>query len=399
MKNKYLIIILSVFSLIYGSTIIISTNFFIKEYDYNYSLLLNNIIDEIHNQNPEIDKQKIIEILNKKELKESNTLKEYGIDINKESIGLSTQHVLNKLIIANSVFIIIYLLIIVIIIITYNHIINKRIRKITKYVEEINKKNYKLDIISNGENSLSLLQNEIYKTMVMLKESADNSLNDKQQLKDSLSDISHQLKTPLTSISIMLDNIIDNADMEPAIREDFILDIKREIMNINFLVQNILKLSKFDANIIDFSSEYIEVKELINETVKKVLVLSDLKNIKIDVKCDKDMKIKGDFKWEVEALSNILKNCVEHAEFGSIVKIHATDNRIYAIISIEDQGTTIDSQDINHIFERFYKGKNSTKDSIGIGLALAKTIIEKDNGAISVESKDNITEFKIKYFN
>lgn len=233
----------------------------------------------------------------------------------------------------------------------------------------------------------------------MLKESADNSLNDKKQLKESLSDISHQLKTPLTSISIMLDNIIDDTNMDSEIREDFILDIKREINNINFLVQNILKLSQFDANTIKFSSEYISVKDILDESVKKVLALSDLKNVKVSVKCDKSINIKGDLRWETEALTNIIKNCIEHAIPESTVSITATDNRIYSMISIKNQGKTIPKKEITHIFERFYKGQDSSKDSVGIGLALAKTIVEKDGGTITVESKNNETEFRVKYFN
>ena len=111
------------------------------------------------------------------------------------------------------------------------------------------------------------------------------------------------------------------------------------------------------------------------------------------------MKIKGDFKWEIEALTNIIKNSIEHADPGSTVTITTIDNRIFGIISIKNTGKSIPKKEITHIFERFYKGENSSKDSVGIGLALAKTIIEHDGGTISVESKDNETEFKIKYFN
>lgn len=399
MKNKYLILILTIVSLVFCGVFLTVTSHYINEYDYNFNIQISNLIYEIKKEYPEIDEKRLIEVLNTEEVMDNKLLRDYGIDINTESISKSNQLIINKLILSNIIIIMFFTIIVLLIIVIYNKYINYHIVKITQYVEEINKKNYKLDIISNGENSLSLLQNEIYKTMVMLKEAAENSLSDKQQLKDSLSDISHQLKTPLTSISIMLDNIIDDSNMPSNIREDFILDIKREITNINFLVQNILKLSKFDANTINFTKEYIDINKLINETVQKVSVLSDLKNINIKISCDKGMKIKGDFKWEVEALTNILKNCVEHAYENSQVIIEATDNRIYSIISIQNQGDTIDSNDIKHIFERFYKGKNSNKDSVGIGLSLAKTIIEKDNGTISVESKDNITEFKVKYFN
>ncbi len=399
MKNKIVILIGSIISLFFLMLLAINTNNFIKEYDYNYNIIVNNLVSEIKKKYPEVSTNNIIAILNKKHLGDDNALKEYGIDIRKESVSLSNQATIDNMYISNAIIIIVYAAVLLIFFLIYNKIVNNKITEITKYVEEINRKNYKLDILSNKENSLSLLQNEIYKTMVMLKEAADNSLNDKKQLKDSLSDISHQLKTPLTSIGIMLDNIIDDPMMEESVREDFILDIKREINNINFLVQNILKLSKFDANTITFSEEYISVQKIIDESVKNVLPLTDLKDVKIAVKCDKSLKIKGDLKWEIEALTNVVKNCVEHANEQSTVSITATDNRIFAIISIKNAGNTIPKEEISHIFERFYKGKNSSKDSVGIGLALSKTIVERDGGTISVESKNNETEFKIKYFN
>ena len=399
MKNKIVILIGSIISLFFLMLLAINTNNFIKEYDYNYNIIVNNLVSEIKKKYPEVSTNNIIAILNKKHLGDDNALKEYGIDIRKESVSLSNQATIDNMYISNAIIIIVYAAVLLIFFLIYNKIVNNKITEITKYVEEINRKNYKLDILSNKENSLSLLQNEIYKTMVMLKEAADNSLNDKKQLKDSLSDISHQLKTPLTSIGIMLDNIIDDPMMEESVREDFILDIKREINNINFLVQNILKLSKFDANTITFSEEYISVQKIIDESVKNVLPLTDLKDVKIAVKCDKSLKIKGDLKWEIEALTNVVKNCVEHANEQSTVSITATDNRILAIISIKNAGNTIPKEEISHIFERFYKGKNSSKDSVGIGLALSKTIVERDGGTISVESKNNETEFKIKYFN
>ena len=399
MKNKALIIIVSTLSFIFLVFLGINTNNAIREYDYNFNVLLDNLLFKIKEEYPDMDITELVTILNDDKLEDNNLLKKYGIDIKKESISVINNNTINKMYISNGIIITIYILVLIIFLLIYNKLINQRINKITKYVEEINRKNYKLDILSNKENSLSLLQNEIYKTMVMLKESADNSLNDKKQLKESLSDISHQLKTPLTSISIMLDNIIDDTNMDSEIREDFILDIKREINNINFLVQNILKLSQFDANTIKFSSEYISVKDILDESVKKVLALSDLKNVKVSVKCDKSINIKGDLRWETEALTNIIKNCIEHAIPESTVSITATDNRIYSMISIKNQGKTIPKKEITHIFERFYKGQDSSKDSVGIGLALAKTIVEKDGGPITVESKNNETEFRVKYFN
>ena len=232
----------------------------------------------------------------------------------------------------------------------------------------------------------------------MLKESAENSNQDKINLKKSLEDISHQLKTPLTSILILLDNLIDDQNMNIETRNDFLTDIKREIININFLVQSILKLSKFDANTIHFIKEETTLNKIIKEAVKNVSTLCDLRNIKIEINGDEDAKIICDAKWQIEAITNILKNSIEHSQDNHKIVVKYEKNNIYSNIEIQDYGEGISKKDLKHIFERFYKGENASKDSIGIGLALSKTIIEEDNGTISVESNENGTKFTIKYY-
>ena len=295
-------------------------------------------------------------------------------------------------------YIIIFALILVIIFINvYVYLNNRNVKKLVYYVEEINKKNYKLDIISNKESDLSILQNEIYKTMVMLRENADNSLKDKKNLKDSLSDISHQLKTPLTSISIMLDNIIDDPNMDDSIRNDFIMDIKREIININFLVYNILKLSLFDTNTVKFRREMVNLEEIINTSIKNVSLLADLKNINITVEGNLDYFIKADSKWEIEAITNIIKNSIEHSNENQDVVIKTRKNDVFTELSINDRGVGISSKDIKNVFKRFYK-LNDNDNGVGIGLSLAKEIIEADNGTIKVKSEvGKGTSFIIRY--
>ena len=285
-----------------------------------------------------------------------------------------------------------------IIFLSYNKKKEKDINDITKYIEEINKKNYELQIDSITEDELSILKNEIYKTTIMLKESAENSNQDKINLKKSLEDISHQLKTPLTSILILLDNLIDDPNMNAETRNDFITDIKREIININFLVQAILKLSKFDANTIHFIKQEITLNEIIEEAVKNVSTLCDLRNIKIEIIGDENAKIICDAKWQIEAITNILKNSIEHSQDNHKIVVKYEKNSIYSNIEIQDFGDGISQKDLKHIFERFYKGENASKESIGIGLALSKTIIEEDNGTISVDSNENGTKFTIKYY-
>lgn len=173
-----------------------------------------------------------------------------------------------------------------------------------------------MEILSIKEDELSILKNEIYKTTVMLKEVAEHSVKAKENLKESLSDISHQLKTPLTSILVILDNLIDDAEMEAEVRQDFIRDIKREISNINFLVQSLLKLSKLDSHTVVFLKEEVSVQKIVDAAVQNVSTLCDLKNISIETMCvceTQEPVLVCDFRWQVEAVTNVLKNCVEHS--------------------------------------------------------------------------------------
>lgn len=396
---KYIILIFIIF-LIYLISILLFNNYQYKKYTLNYNTKINSVLSLLIDKYPSLTKEELINILNNSTDTKENILKQYGLDIEKDSFILNNEKVyLNSIkatiIITSSLF-----LIVLFIILVHEYIKLKNINNLTKVLEEINNKNYKIDIDDFREDELSILKSEIYKTTIMLKEQADNSTLDKINLKDSLSNISHQLKTPLTSINIMLDNILDSEEMSEDVRTEFINNIKREISNINFLVAGILKLSRLDANVVNFMVEKVKVKDIINECIKNVSSLCDLKNISIDVAGNEMLKINCDFKWEVEAITNILKNCVEHSNNNSKIDIKYINNKMYTEITIKDYGKGISENDVKHIFERFYKGSNSTSDSIGIGLSLSKSIIEQENGTINVNSKLNKgTIFTIRYYN
>lgn len=369
-----------------------------KTYTYNFNQKIAGIIDNVLEKYPDIEKREIVEILNSSDKTNNEILREYGIELDKDSVILENNTDFQKFIIIDINTLILFILILSIIFFKYNQSESKKINEITKYIEEINRGNYKLNIEENTEDELSILKNELYKITIMLKEVAENSQKDKTTLKDSLSDISHQIKTPITSILIMLDNILSDENMPEDIKKDFIKDIKREIINIKFLVESILKLSKIDSNSIKFIKKEVFIKDIINEAVKNVSMLSELKNIEIIVSGDDSIKTICDLKWQVEAITNILKNCIEHSYENRKIYINYNQNNMYTELKIEDNGTGIDAKDLPHIFERFYKGKNSSSDSVGIGLALSKSIIESNNGYIQVDSKLNKgTTFIIKY--
>lgn len=369
-----------------------------KTYTKNFNNKISAIINVIKKDYPKITDKEIIKIINNDTLKTNDFFNKYGIDVNNKSILIKNDRDYHKFLAINLSFLTITVVILLIIYIRYNYKKEKDIKVIIKCIEQINKKNYEIQIDSISEDELSILKNEIYKTTIMLKEAAENSSKDKLNLKKSLEDISHQLKTPLTSILVMLDNIIEDSNMEEKIRNDFIVDIKRNVLNINFLVQSLLKLSKFDANTVHFVKQENDLKTIVEESIKNVSTLCDLRNINIKLNIKENSKIICDDKWQIEALTNIIKNAIEHSKNNSNIIINIENNNVYSMIEVIDFGEGIAKKDIKHIFERFYKCKNTKTDSIGIGLALAKTIIEEDKGIISVESNKLETKFIIKYY-
>jgi len=369
-----------------------------KTYTKNFNNKISAIINVIKKDYPKITDKEIIKIINNDKMETNDFFNKYGIDVNNKSILIKNDRDYHKFLAINLSFLTITVVILLIIYIRYNYKKEKDIKDIIKCIEQINKKNYEIQIDSISEDELSILKNEIYKTTIMLKEAAENSSKDKLNLKKSLEDISHQLKTPLTSILVMLDNIIEDSNMEEKIRNDFIVDIKRNVLNINFLVQSLLKLSKFDANAVHFVKQENDLKTIVEESIKNVSTLCDLRNINIKLNIKENSKIICDDKWQIEALTNIIKNAIEHSKNNSNIIINIENNNVYSTIEVIDFGEGIAKKDIKHIFERFYKCKNTKTDSIGIGLALAKTIIEEDKGTISVESNKLETKFIIKYY-
>lgn len=395
MKNKTIkkyilsLIILLIFNI---SLIFILNRYEYKTYAKNYNDKINSIISSIKDKYPDIEESDIIEIINSEENSE-DILNKYGIN----SIKLNDK-VNNKITIISLIIIITFDSLIILIFYLYDKNKSKKIKEIIKMISKINNRQFDIDINDFNEGELSILKNEISKTSIMLRQVADNSVKDKLNLKDSLGDISHQLKTPLTSITIMIDNILDNPDMDEKTRKKFLINIKREILNINFLVMSLLKLSKFDANVVKFNKESVYLKDIINESIKNVSMIKELKNITIKVSGDDNIKLLCDFKWQVESITNILKNSIEHTSEYGTVEVNYSENKLYTRILIKDNGKGIDSDDLPHIFDRFYKGKNGSNDSFGIGLSLSKTIIEKEGGSITVKSTPNIgTIFTIKY--
>lgn len=358
---------------------------------------INDIINNVMEKYPEVKEEDILKIINNRDDSSENILEKYGYDDELSYIKELRENI-NKNLINTAVLIGIFGIASLSIFMRYVLIQEKELKEINEYIKEVNNKNYSLKIEDNKDGELSRLRNELYKTTVILREAAENSEEEKEKLSIAIADISHQLKTPLTSIRIMLDNISDNPDMLQEIREDFIQDISKQVEHMSSLVISLLKIAKFDAGTIKMENEEIDAKKLIDSVINNLAILIEIKEIEVITKIDEKAIFIADYKWQQEALTNILKNAIEHSQPKSNIYIIVENTSIFLKIKIKDEGQGIAQKDLKHIFERFYKAKNCNEDSIGIGLSLAKTIIEQNNGYIKATSEvGKGTLFEIKY--
>lgn len=279
--------------------------------------------------------------------------------------------------------------------VTYKRI--KEIRILSDYLRQINDGEFDLDIKDNKEGELSILKNNIYKVVVTLRSQHELLKKDKTFLADSLADISHQLKTPITAMTVMTDLLRQETDDNK--RREIVDVINSQLAKMNWLIVTLLKLSKIDAGAVEFKKEFIYVKDLIKNSVGPFLISAELKGVEIITECDDELFINADENWFAEALSNIVKNCVEHTERGGRVYVKGFQSPVYTSIIIEDNGTGIDKEDLPYIFERFYKGKDQNDTSVGIGLALSKAVLNRNGAVVDVFSEKDIgTRFEIKIY-
>ena len=402
MKNKNIkLIIIPLTILMIFTCIVISMQTYsqYKKISVITNEKISEIIEYIIKENPSIDTKKIIQILNSNEYKVGEEeLKKYGINIEEINSIIAVRKQMKTNIILNIILIVLFSVLYMAIIFIYLKQRDKKINQITQYINEIKNRKYDLNINENSEDELSNLKNELYKITIMLKEESEISRQDKEKIKMSVEDISHQLKTPLTSIMIMLDNLKDNPNMDEDTKQKFIFEISKQVDWINWLVISILKLSRLEADVVKFSNNKINVKKFIDEIIGNLEIPIEIKNQKISIEGDEAASFIGDYKWQQEAITNIIKNAIEHNKENGKITIKYEENVLFTKITIIDEGQGIAKEDLKHIFERFYKAQNSSDNSVGIGLSLAKNIIEKNNGMINCKSEiGNGTEFIVKY--
>lgn len=274
-----------------------------------------------------------------------------------------------------------------------------RYQKIAELAVDVNRilhgdNTISLEKYSEGE--LGILHSEIYKMTIRLREQQQQLINDKVYLADSIADISHQIKTPLTSINLLI-QFLSEPNLSEERRKQLTNELYLLLSRIEWLITTLLKISKIDAGAVKFKSDTISMQELINNSCAPLLVPIELRCQELVINAKGYFK--GDIAWTCEAIGNIVKNCMEHTMQGGKIEIETNENALYSEILIMDNGKGIANEDIQHIFERFYKGKDSDEKSFGIGLALSRMIITGQNGTVKAENrKPNGALFSIRFY-
>lgn len=275
-----------------------------------------------------------------------------------------------------------------------------RYKKIAELSSDVNRilhgdSHINLDKYSEGE--LAILQSEIYKMTVRLREQKQRLLDDKIYLSDSIADISHQIRTPLTSINLLV-SFLSETDITDERRLALTHELYDLLSRIDWLITSLLKISKLDAKTVQFKTEEIPMDELIKKSASPLLVPIELRRQELLITAEGTLSV--DIAWTCEALTNIIKNCMEHTPDGGKITICTSSNALFSEIIITDNGHGILKDDLPHIFERFYKGSNSDDKSFGIGLALARMIITAQSGTIKAEnSLPSGAKFTIRFYN
>lgn len=375
-KSKKHVFILLIFTLIISIMMGFLINKLISYENYkNNSSFINAFLLE----NPNLEEEVFTALklsMDKPVDYEINVLEQYGYTYNTFS---STSY--KGVLFISSISVLMLLLLFLAILILQRKRNLSRIQSLSNYLSKINHTGQE-NILIPIEDDFSILEDEIYKTIMELKTTKESALKERNILADNLADISHQLKTPIAAISLMV-QLIDTDTGEDQV---YIDKIKFQIDRIEYLISTLLKLSKLDAGAVNFENANINMYSLICQVTEQIEPLATSKSLDIQFEESSNVSIIGDRNWIGEALTNILKNCCEHTPEGGRINISYFDNPLYAEIVITDSGFGFSKEDLPNLFKRFYKGKNTDKNSLGIGLALSKTIIENQDGLIKAEN-------------
>lgn len=273
----------------------------------------------------------------------------------------------------------------------------RRLEKMASDADRILHGERDLDLEQYREGELSILANELQKMLLRLTEQSDRLQREKGYLRDSLADISHQLKTPLTSLNLLFSRLSKEEDVTA--RHRMAYEGIHLLERVAWLVDALLKISKIDAGTAVFARERVGSRELLEQALEPLRIPMELRAQTVVRRIEGEPGFLGDLAWSAEALGNILKNCMEHTPQDGKIWIGALENRLFTEFVIEDNGKGISPEDLPHLFERFYRGADSPDSSVGIGLALARMIIREQNGTVKAENrKEGGARFVVRFY-
>lgn len=275
-----------------------------------------------------------------------------------------------------------------------------RYRKIAGLADEVQHFLHVFECVDVGgekEGELAILRTEIRKMMNKLNHQANLLMEDKKYLLNSIADISHQIRTPLTAINLIVSRL--RGEKNEADRQRLLHELEQLLVHMDWLIEALLKMAKLDAGTVSMKKKTVNVSDLLKKSVQDFLIPMELREQNLVIDCTDMVSLRGDEYWLREAVGNIVKNCMEHTPAGGEICIRAAENHLYTEIAVSDNGAGIDKEDLPHIFERFYKGKNSSGSSVGIGLALARMIVVAQEGTLSATNRINGgAKFEIRFY-
>lgn len=366
-----------------------------------YTALAAGILENVQREYPRVDVERLFQLLKTPESTREGEalLARYGIFSEYGSRTLDSQEErLWHFQAGMNLFLILTLFLGILAIFVYLQRRQRRIEELQHYMEKLSRGNYCLELEENADDELSGLRNEVYRLTVHLREYAALEQRRRQALADSVANISHQLKTPMTSMTILLDNLTENEEMDRITRHRFLSEVSRQLTGMSWLIATLLKLSRLESGVVELQREYVEAGQLVEACTARLQTAAEWKEVCLEVQLQPGASLTVDENWTVEALCNIVKNAIEHSPAGSSVQIAVSENEVYTEIRVEDSGTGISGEEREKLFQRFYRGSSAAEDSIGIGLALAKEVVEQQHGHIQVESREGEgTVFSLKF--
>ena len=398
---KKLILSLGLFSaviLILGN---LGIGIFRNQMRREYTALAAGILENMQQTYPQISEDELIRLLEAPEYPSGGRelLARYGIfeEYGSRTFGGQEKR-LQYLQVGINLFLLLVLFLGSLRIIFYLQKRQRRIEELQCYMEQLSRGNYRLELEENQDDELSGLRNEIYRITVQLRESAALEQHRRKALSDSVADISHQLKTPMTSMTILLDNLTENEDMDENIRQRFLSEVRRQLTGMSWLIATMLKLSRLEAGVVELERVPLQAQLLVEKCFDRLQTTAEWKGVCLEKELQPEASLTVDENWTAEALCNIVKNAIEHSPAGGSVQVMTAENEVYTEIRVTDGGDGISQEEREKLFQRFYRGNGAARDSIGIGLALAKEVVEQQHGHIQVESQEGKgTVFSLKF--